>query len=345
VVTLIEYMTSRRRVVVCSVLIAASTLALAQAPQAVGQNAVPNPTQAFNSVRPDYELGPNDQIVVSLPELEEINQRPFRIDADGFINLPLIGRVRAAGLLVRGLEAEITTRARDFARDPHVTIQLVQFRSEVVYVIGSAFRIPGIYALQGGRTLVELLATVGGLQPNASRRIKVTRHSEYGPIPLPNAVEDPVRKVSTVEISLDSLTQDINPAEDLVLKAFDIITGEAAQPVYVNGEVTKPSAIQLGEQPSISVLQALTEAGGLTPSASRGIVRVLRPILGTSRRAEIDIDLRRVYSGQDNDFPLLPNDVLYVPRDNARAILLPVGTAMLTSLPYLIVTLAVSHVF
>ncbi len=336
-------MTSRRTAVLCSALVAC-TIALPQTPQAGGQNPVANAAPALNAIRPDYELGPNDQIVISLPELEEINQRPFRIDADGFINLPLIGRVKAGGLLVRGLEAEITTRARDFARDPHVSIQLVQARSEPVYVLG-AFRVPGVYPLQGGRTLVELLATVGGMAPNASRRIKLTRHTEYGPIPLPNAVEDPVRKVSTVEISLDSLTQDIDPAEDIVLKAYDIISAEAAQPVYVNGEVTKPSAIALGEQTSISVLQALTEVGGLTPAATRGKVRVLRPILGTSRRAEIDIDLKRVYSGEDNDFPLLPNDVLYIPRDNTRAILVPTATAFLTTLPYLIVTLAVSHVF
>jgi polysaccharide export outer membrane protein len=319
-------------------------LALAQAPQGAGQNAFQNPAQAINAVRPDYELGPNDQIMISLPELEEINQRPFRIDADGFINVPLIGRVKAGGLLVRGLEAEITTRARDFARDPHVTIQLVQYRSEPVTFFG-AFRTTGIFPLQGGRTLVEMLAAVGGMQANASRRIRITRRSEYGPIPLPYAVEDPAKQVSTVEISLDSLTQNINPAEDIILKAYDTITAEVAQPVYVTGEVARSAAIPLGEQQSMSVLQALAQAGGFTLAANRRKVRVLRPILGTSGRAVIEIDLDRVYAGKDNDFPLLPNDVLYVPRDSVRVLLTPVGTGILTSLPYLIISLAISGVF
>jgi polysaccharide export outer membrane protein len=335
-----EDMTSRRSIVVCCVLIAGSLFAVAQVPQ----GAPPNPAPAVSSFRPDYVLGPNDQIVIGVPELEEINQRPFRVDSDGFINLPLIGRVRAGGLLVQGLEAELTTRARDFARDPHVTVQLVQYRTDPVTFYG-AFKTTGIFPLQGGRTLVEMLAAVGGMQPNASRRIRITRSSEYGPIPLSYAVEDPAKKVSTVEISLDSLTQNINPAEDIILKAYDTITAETAQPVYVNGEVVKPSAIPLGEQQSISVLQALTQAGGLTQNAIRSKIRVLRPILGTSRRAEIQIDLNRVYAGLDNDFPLLPNDVLYVPRDATRALLVPVGTSILTTLPYLIVTLAISHVF
>ena len=148
--------------------------------------------------------------------------------------------------------------------------------------------------------------------------------------------------MSTVEISLDSLTKNVNPAEDIILKAYDVVSAESAQPVYVNGEVTKPSAIALGDQPSISVLQALTQAGGLTQAANRGKIRVLRPILGTSRRAEIDVDLDRVYSGKAQRLPALPNDVLYVPRDSARAVLTPVGTSMLTTIPYLIVTLAIA---
>jgi polysaccharide export outer membrane protein len=338
-------MTNRRTLLVCSVQLAVSVLALAQAPQGAGQNTPPNPAQSINSVRPDYELAPSDQILIGVPESEEINQRPFRIDAEGFINIGAlgIGRIRAAGLTVRALEAELTTRLREYIRDPHVNITVTQFRNEPV-IFSGAFRTPGFYALQGGRTLVEMLAVVGGMQPNASRRIKITRRSEYGPIPLPNAVEDPARKVSSVEISLDSLTTNVNPAEDIILMAYDIVSAELAQPVYVNGEVTKPSAIALGDQPSISVMQALTQAGGLTQAANRGKIRILRPILGTSRLAVIEVDLNRVTTGKDNDVPLLPNDVLYVPRDSARAFLVPVGSAMLTTLPYLIVTLAVSGV-
>ncbi len=309
-----------------------------------GREVVPNPPQSINSIRPDYELGPNDQILIGVPQAQEINGRPFRVDSDGFLDLPLIGRVHAAGLTVRGLETLLTTRLADYIREPQVTITVVQLRSEPVFFLG-AFRVPGVYPLQGGRTLVEMLAAVGGLQPTASRRIKITRRAEYGTIPIASAVQDPARKLSTVEISLDSLTQNINPAEDIVLKAYDIVTSETAQPVYVSGEVTKPSAVPLGEQPSLSVTHALAEAGGFTQAANRGKARVLRPILGTSRLAEIDVDLDRIYEGKDNDFPLLPNDVLYVPRDSARVLFTQVGTSILTTMPYLIVTLIATHVF
>ena len=298
----------------------------------------------MGTLRPDYELGPGDQFLISVPQAQEIDQRPFRVDSDGNIDLPLVGKIHAAGLTQHGLETLLATRLRDYIREPQVTITITQFRSEPVFFLG-AFHSPGVYTLQGGRTLVEMLAVAGGLQPTASRRISITRRAEYGTIDLPNAVKDPARKVSTVEISLDALTRNINPEEDIVLKAYDLVTAETAQPVFVSGEVTKPGAIPLNEEQSISVTQALTQAGGFTRDASRGKVRILRPIIGTSRRAEIDVDLNRIYEGKANDFPLLPNDVLFVPRATARAVLAPVGTAILTTAPYLIVSLAVAGVF
>jgi polysaccharide export outer membrane protein len=188
--------------------------------------------------------------------------------------------------------------------------------------------------------LVELLTEVGGLAPNASRRIKLTRRAEYGPIPLENAIQDPEKKISTVEISMNSLSTNVNPAEDIRLQPNDVISVGQAERVYVSGDVARPAAIELGERDSMSITQALTEAGGFTQFASRDKVRVLRPILGTNRRAEIDIDLKRVLEGKDVDFPLLPNDVVYVARASRRAVLLPVGTSFLGSVPFLLVTLA-----
>jgi polysaccharide export outer membrane protein len=183
-----------------------------------------------------------------------------------------------------------------------------------------------------------MLTAAGGLGPNASHRIRVSRRAEYGSIELPNAVEDPEKKMSTVEISLESLTQNINPEEDIVLQPFDVINVERAERIYVIGEVGKVAAIELAERSTISVAQALTEAGGFTQFATRDRVRVLRPILGTNRRAQIEIDLKRVFEGKDVDFPLMPNDVLFVPRSSGRAVLGPLGTSFLGSVPYIIVS-------
>jgi polysaccharide export outer membrane protein len=288
------------------------------------------------SIRPNYVLGPNDQVLIRAPQVDEINERPFRIDADGFVTLPLVGRVRASGLTVQALETDVTDQLRKFVREPQIVITVVQFHSEPVFVMGD-FKVPGIYPLEG-RTLVEMLSSVGGTQPDAARRIKITRRAEYGTIPLPSASQDAEKKTSTVEVSIAALSENVNPAEDLVLKPYDIVSVERAGRVYVTGEVTKPGAIDLAERDSVSITQALAEAGGFSPFASRNKARVLRVVDGTSRRAEIDIDLKRVFEGRDSDFPLLPNDALFIPRATARNIAGPAGTAMLGGVPYIIVS-------
>lgn len=323
--------------VACSLqvfLISAGLFAQQQPAQPVQQ---PTSREGADQIRPNYTLGPNDQILIRAPEVEEINEKPFRIDSEGQINLPLLGRVRVTGMTVRGLEEALVERLKQFVRQPQVIITVTQFRAEPVFFVG-AFRAPGIYPLQGRRTLVEMLASIGGLQPNASRRIKVTRRSESGPIPLSNAVADPEKNLSTVEISMGSLRENVNPAEDILLQPYDVISVERAEMIYINGEVGRVGGIELGERDSISLVQALTMAGGFTRDSNRGKIRIMRPVTNTARRAEIEIDANRVFEGKENDFPLMPNDLLYVPRSRKRAIWMGVGMVLLPSIPYLIFT-------
>jgi len=301
---------------------------------AQGANQLPPDT-----IRPNYVLGPNDQILIREPQAEEINEKPFRIDADGNINLPLLGRIRVAGMTQQELEADLDRRLREYIREPQAIVVVTQFRSEPVFFVG-AFRTPGIYPLQGRRTLVEMLTAVGGLQPNASRHIVLTRREEYGPIPLANAVADAAKKVSTVEISIGSLRENVNPAEDIVLQPYDVISVGRAELVYVSGEVNRTSGLELGERDSITILQALIQAGGVTRDAAKGKVRILRPVLGTNRRYEIDVDIARVFEGKDLDVPLLPNDVVYVPRSYNRQIAQVTGQVLLPIIPYIIFILA-----
>lgn len=309
----------------------------AQAPRTQSQRPAAAGEQAAVAVRPDYVLGPNDQILIRAAGAPEINDQPFRIDAEGQLDLPVIGKVQAAGQTIQNLENEITKRLREFVREPQVYISLVQFRSEPVFFVGD-FRNPGVYPLQGSRTLVEMLTAVGGILPSAGRRIRITRRDEYGKIPLAQAVEDKEKKLGFVDISLESLTRNVNPEEDIVLQPYDIISAEAAEKVYVMGEVARSASLELGQRQSISISQALTEAGGMTPLASLEKVRVLRPMAGTNQRAEILIDVKEVLMGRRGDFPLLPNDVVYVPRSGGRALTTAMVPGLIGSVPFVVVS-------
>jgi polysaccharide export outer membrane protein len=283
---------------------------LAQQQPTATPQALPAGTERL---KPDYVLGPGDQILIHAFEMEELGGRPYRIEADGFIDLPTLGKTKAGGLTVDQLQQNLIAALRPYVRQPQVTITIVQFRSDPVFFVG-AFAHPGIYPLQGSRSLVEMLAAAGGLLPNASRRIKVTRRTEFGVIPLPQAIKSPDGSVTYVTISFASLRENINPAEDIVLMPFDVISVERAELIYVNGEVNHVGSFVLDERDSMSLVQVLTLAGGLARDANPTQAFVLRQISDTDRRAEIPLDIKRILAGKASDFPLLPNDLLYVPR-------------------------------
>jgi polysaccharide biosynthesis/export protein len=287
----------------------------------------------LGQLRPTYILRPSDQILIRAFEMDEISDRPFRIDADGFIDLPVLGRMHAGGLSVQDLEAALVEALKKYVKVPQAIVTVVQFSSEPVFFVG-AFKAPGIYRLEGERNLVEMMSSVGGLLPTASRRIKVTRRKEYGAIPLPNAVTLPDGSGTSVEINMAALQNNLNPADDIMLKPFDVVSVERAQLVYVMGEVGHQGGLDLQERESLSVIQALAMSGGLSPSANPSSAMILRPVMDTSTRAGIPIDLPRILKGEATDKPLLPNDVLVIGKNKKISVrdllfILPIVTTII----------------
>jgi protein involved in polysaccharide export with SLBB domain/beta-lactamase regulating signal transducer with metallopeptidase domain len=162
---------------------------------------------------PDYTLEPIDQLLIQAPQAAEMDGHPFRIDAGGNINLPLLGQVHAGGMTVRELESDLVQRLRGYVPEPQVFITVVQFHAPPpVYFVG-AFKAPGTYPLQGSGKLAEMLTAAGGLRPDAGRYIKITRQAMYGPI---------------VEISVDRLRKPMNPEEDILLQPLDVVSVQPA---------------------------------------------------------------------------------------------------------------------
>lgn len=312
--------------------VASAILAGAQTPVPTdGQQASPR-LMDMDRMRPTYVLGPGDQVVIRATDVEEIGDKPYVLDAEGYVQIPLLGRLRAGGSTVERFQLELIQQLKTYVRNPQVFVNVVHFRSDPVFFVG-AFRTPGIYPLNGGRTLIEMITVIGGLQTNARRRVKLTRRSEMGAIPLPTAQSTPGGASTFVEISLGSLNENVNPAEDIALKAFDVISVERAEMVYVGGEVGKVGGFELGERDSVSVVQLVSLAGGVTRSADLKNARILRPISNSSRRAHIPVDLSKVFKGQVNDLPILANDYLYIPSNRQSQMWRNVGLIALPLLP------------
>ena len=159
------------------------TMLLFQAgPATPGETAKP---RTSDSVAPTtYTLGPDDQITIHAIDVEEIGDKPVRIDTRGFINLPLVGHVQAAGLTIDTLELEIADRLKKYVNTPDVSVSLVELRSQPISVLGQV-QTPGVHQLQGQKTLFEVLSLAGGLRPDAGNLVKITRRMEWGPFRCP----------------------------------------------------------------------------------------------------------------------------------------------------------------
>jgi polysaccharide biosynthesis/export protein len=266
---------------------------------------------------PAYVLGPQDQISIQALDIEELGGKTYRIDVDGFIRLPLVGRFKATGLTVPELEAEISQRLGQFVLKPDVSVSIVEFRSQPVSVIGSV-KNPGVYQLQGSKTLVEILSLAGGLANDAGYTVKITRRLDRGKIPIANAVLDPSGAFYVAEVALPQIMGATRPAENIVICADDVVSIPRAEMVYVVGQVTRAGGFVLQERETLSALKALSLAGGLGPSAAPQNARILRPAPAGGNRGEIAVDLKKILAGQTSDVPLQPEDILFVPTSGPK---------------------------
>jgi len=267
--------------------------------------------------RSTYLLGPDDQLEISEPELAELApaNKPIRIDGDGDIQVPLAGRVHVSGLTVQQAEEKLDQVLRAYVLRPQVAVNVAEVHSQPVSILGQVNK-PGVYQVQGHKTLLEMLALAGGLQADAGYSIRITRELEWGCIPLPKAQLDASGQFSVAEVDLKKILED--PEENIQIYPHDVVSVPKAEMVYVIGEVKRAGGFVLGEHQSISVLQALALAEGLNTTADARHAQILRLEPNATEREEMAVDLKGVLRGKKSDVALRGDDILFIPTSTGR---------------------------
>ena len=265
-----------------------------------------------------YILGPDDQILIRVVDIEEVPDKPVRIDMRGNINLPIVGRIHAGGLTVEQLEAELVEKFAAVLQTPTATVFVAEFRSQPVSVLG-AVRTPGVHQIRGRKTLFEILSLPGGLNPYPGSAIRITRRKSAGPLPLPGATDDSSGEYQVAEVSVKSVMEAQNPKENIQVLPDDVVTVAKADMVYVIGAVHRSGGFVLSEKEKISVLQALSLAEGLDKLAAAKDARIMRLVPDSDNRQEISVNLKEVLAGNSGDVSLRANDILFVPTSGAKS--------------------------
>ena len=248
----------------------------------------------------DYVIGPEDLIEINVFELPEL-KTTARVLGDGTVSLPLLGVVQAAGLTKTGFEARLREllQAR-FLLDPQVTVSVSEFRSKLVSVIGAVTK-PGTYQMIGPRTVLQIISEAGGLTKEAGADIFIIRRSETG-------------SAERLHLDLEDLVTKGNPDLNLALLPGDVINVPIDRPifVFVDGAVKTPGQVESKSSRPITLLQAVSRAGGLTERANlRGVHILRRTADGTQTR--IPVNLRDIRKGKADDIDLEDGDVVVVP--------------------------------
>jgi len=135
--------------------------------------------------------------------------KEFRVAPDGTADLPYIHRVQVAGLEPQELAELIRKKLveRDVLRDPSVAIDVREYNSKRVVVLGQVQK-PGSFPLTPGFTLIQAISQAGGFNPIANRdRVNLTRRTG--------------NQLRTVVLSVDAITDGSLP--DIPLQSGDTI--------------------------------------------------------------------------------------------------------------------------
>jgi polysaccharide biosynthesis/export protein len=125
---------------------------------------------------PPWPLGPGDHLRIIVFEQNQLGGE-FAVDQDGAVSLPLIGRVRVAGLVPSDAERLIAGRlAGGLVKSPKVNIDVIHYRP--VYVYGEVTR-PGAYDFAGNPTVVDAVTLAGGFTYRAlTDGISIARYGD-----------------------------------------------------------------------------------------------------------------------------------------------------------------------
>jgi polysaccharide export outer membrane protein len=115
-----------------------------------------------------FILGAADVIRVSVWKNAELSQT-VTVGPDGFVSLPLLGDVHAAGMTANQLAQTLSSRLTTYVVSAQVTVSVVEIRSRQVYVMGQVGK-PGGYPLIAPITVLQLIAEAGGLNIFANRK-------------------------------------------------------------------------------------------------------------------------------------------------------------------------------
>jgi polysaccharide export outer membrane protein len=274
-----------------SSMISASTWA--QQASSQGQIA---PSSPESLQAPKISIGPGDLLDIEVFDTPELSGTS-RVNQSGEVNLSVVGTIHLAGLNASEAShrVEEELRARGLMIDPHVTVSISEYASQGATLMGE-IRSPGIYPTLGSRKLLDMLALAGGPTPLAGKTATVIHR------------DDPTHPI---DVALATNAKSLADQQNPVIFPGDTVVIAKAGLIYILGDVGKPGGFLIDNNEHLSLMQALTLAGGYTKTSATHETRLIRHV--PEGREEIKLDLKKIAYGKEADLKVMDGDILFIP--------------------------------
>jgi polysaccharide biosynthesis/export protein len=253
----------------------------------------------------DYRVGGLDVLDITVYEEPDLSRKAVRISTDGFISFPLIGRLKVDNLTISEVENLIAKSLSDgqYLREAHVSVIVVEYKSRQFMVLGSV-KTPGTYPLMAQERVLDAISRAGGVDfEKGGNRGMIIRTENTG---------TPQERKVVIRIDLPGLLKGGNQVSNLLLTDKDHLYIPSAEPFFIIGQVEKPGSYLYREN-EITIVEAISMAGGFTRIASRNRTRIVRMEDGVEKIIEVRVDQITDSGKKTQDVIIKPGDVIVIP--------------------------------
>jgi protein involved in polysaccharide export with SLBB domain len=255
----------------------------------------------------EYKIGAGDILEITLWDDKKATREEIPVRPDGRISYLFIEDLAVDGLTAAELDRRLTRHLKDYMKKPRLDIVVTEHNSKFVSLLGALEenntlgRGQGRYPLSGRATVLQILTKVGGPSKDADlKRVRIRRESGQA-----------------ISVNLFKAMLQGDGSQDVVLDDGDLVyvptLSKEGSRVYVFGEVEKPGAYTFSGS-EMRLLDALSEAGGLTPFGIEAQTRIVRGNINQPEILTADLERLLERGDQSQNILLAGGDLIYVPR-------------------------------
>ncbi|MFO7895641.1 MAG: SLBB domain-containing protein [Candidatus Cloacimonadales bacterium] len=248
-----------------------------------------------------YRISAGDRFNIFVYDEADLSTEGIIVKPDGTISFKLIGEILVSGLTVAAATGLIEERLAEYINYPKISMIPYQLTGANVTIVGKVVN-SGVYEIKGGMRVVDVIAEAGGLSSG------IFQNNTIELADLERSYM--IRNNRILPIDFQELIREGNMLHNIPILDGDYIyiPSSVNREVYVLGAVGTPWHFLYKE--SMTLMQVITFARGFTDNA-RSEVLVVRG--GLSHPRVFKIDTAKILAGEAQDFPLKPNDIVYVP--------------------------------